>query len=373
MCHSHVRALRPRFLDRSQVTREGGGLAGDVLTSRVEALVDLVDQARSGKKDAWEALIERLKGVVWRATADAGLTAADREDVFAATFFRLFEHLDGIREPEKLPGWLATTARNEVIQLLRQKRRSEPRSEIERREKSDMVDVDEGVLDGELRSALQSAFLRLGCPCQDLLRLVTAVPPLSYEQISALMGIPRHHRPHPAALFGTIAPQSRTGPFPPRRAAVSHPDFSSDDVLLAALSASLDNPDPVPAAAVQATASAWEICHADVELAALVADSSSGTALVLLREDADLRALTFVSSRLMIEIEIDSDRHGIGVISPSGTNVVEVETASDQGPAIPKTAPIDDLGRFRVDVGVGLCRLRIGSEPNAVVSSWFYC
>jgi RNA polymerase sigma factor (sigma-70 family) len=173
------------------MTREVRSPAGQVSTSEPETLFELVHQARSGDKGAWSALIGRLKGLVWRATADGGLSLADREDVFAVTFFRLFEHLEDIREPQKLPGWVATTARNEVRQILRRKRRTEPRSEIERWENIDIMGVDEGLLDGELRRALQAAFLRLGCPCQQLLRLVSAVPPLSYDQVSQLMGVPR--------------------------------------------------------------------------------------------------------------------------------------------------------------------------------------
>jgi RNA polymerase sigma factor (sigma-70 family) len=166
-------------------------VVGHVSTPEPQTLPDLVRQAREGDKGAWNTLIGRLKGLVWRASAGCGLTMADREDVFAATFFRLFEHLDNIREPEKLPGWVATTARNEVRQLLRSKRRTEPRSEIEGWENSDIMGVDEGLLDGELRRALQAAFVRLGCPCRELLRLVSAVPPLSYDQVSDLMGVPR--------------------------------------------------------------------------------------------------------------------------------------------------------------------------------------
>jgi RNA polymerase sigma factor (sigma-70 family) len=173
------------------MTRPAQAGADPVSQSEPGTLLDLVRQARSGDKTAWRDLIGRLKGLVWRVTADGGLSLADREDVFAVTFFRLFEHLDEIREPEKLPGWVATTARNEVRQIMRSRRRTEPRSEIERWENVDIMGVDEGLLDGELRTALQAAFLRLGCPCQQLLRLVSAVPPLSYDQVSRLLGVPR--------------------------------------------------------------------------------------------------------------------------------------------------------------------------------------
>jgi RNA polymerase sigma factor (sigma-70 family) len=163
----------------------------DTLTFVGEPLVELVASAKNGDHRAWEALVERLAGVVWRATADTGLSHEDRQDVFAAAFFRLFEHLADIREPLKLPGWLATTARNEVRQLLRAKRRLEPRDELEPPEAIQMAGVEENLLDGELRAALWAAFRRLGQPCQELLRLTSAVPPLSYTEISELTGIAR--------------------------------------------------------------------------------------------------------------------------------------------------------------------------------------
>ena len=163
----------------------------DTLAPVGESLIDLVARARGGDATAWRALVERLKGVVWRAIADTGLPSADREDAFAATFFRLFERLDTIREPEKLPGWLATTARNEIRQLMQARRRWEPRAVVEPGAAEVHPPADEEILDAELRAALHAAFLGLGPPCQEVLRLTTAVPPLSYDEISRLTGIPR--------------------------------------------------------------------------------------------------------------------------------------------------------------------------------------
>jgi len=155
---------------------------------------------------------------------------------------------------------------------------------------------------------------------------------------------------------------------------MSEPDFSDDDVLLAALSEALDHLDPVPTGALRAASTSWEIFHVDGELAGLVTDTSPDSPLVLLREEeADLRTLTFVSSRLTVEIEVDRDRHAVGVLSPPAATAIEVEAASNQGQPLTKTAFSDELGRFWLDLGIGLCRLRIGSGPDAVVTSWFYC
>jgi hypothetical protein len=134
---------------------------------------------------------------------------------------------------------------------------------------------------------------------------------------------------------------------------MTEPELSHDDGLLAALSALRDHLDPVPERAVGA------------------AGSSFADELVLLREEAEATTLTFVASRLTVEIEIDSARHVVGVISPPASTVIEVETSSAQRPPSPRSARSDDLGRFRIDVGIGLCRLRIGSGADAVFTSWF--
>src|SRR6202034_3349043 len=96
--------------DRSEMEPSLQG--SDPVVAVAQGFAEIVERAKTGDQDAWEILVERLKGVVWRATADAGLMHQDREDVFAVTFFRLYEHLNRIREPAKLPGWVATTARN---------------------------------------------------------------------------------------------------------------------------------------------------------------------------------------------------------------------------------------------------------------------
>jgi hypothetical protein len=149
------------------------------------------------------------------------------------------------------------------------------------------------------------------------------------------------------------------------------PDLSNDPELEANLSVSLDHLDPVPEAAVRAASMACEMPHADGELATLVAESAPGDVLVL-RDEAESTTLTFATPRMTVEIEIDRDHHAVGAISPPVATVIEVERSARQ-PSAPATAHSDELGRFRVDLGAGLYRLRIGSGPEAVVTSWFYC
>jgi RNA polymerase sigma factor (sigma-70 family) len=151
---------------------------------------ELVECARDGDAAAWEALVDGLQGLVWSTLASFGLSPEDRKDVFAAAFFRLFERLDTVREPHKLAGWMATTTRNEALSLARARQRTEPRDNLGDGD-AGVRPLDEGLLDDELQGAVRAAFDRLSPSCQELLRLLTAEPPLSYDEIAALLDIPR--------------------------------------------------------------------------------------------------------------------------------------------------------------------------------------
>ena len=94
-------------------------MASEHRFSPEQPLADLVAGALDGSSAAWNALVVRLERVVWKSVNMMTSDREMRDDAFAATWLRLAERLDTIREPEKLPGWLATTACNEVRQIVR--------------------------------------------------------------------------------------------------------------------------------------------------------------------------------------------------------------------------------------------------------------
>jgi RNA polymerase sigma factor (sigma-70 family) len=153
--------------------------------------VELVKLARDGDAVAKHGLVDALERLVWHSVADFGMSREDRQDVFVGTFCRLFEQIerDKIREPERLPGWIATTARNEAKTMLRARGRLVPSDEMGEREDTDPP-TDARLLGNELGAALQLAFQRLSSNCRDLLRLATAVPRLSYEEIGDRLDMP---------------------------------------------------------------------------------------------------------------------------------------------------------------------------------------
>ena len=162
--------------------------ARDVLLHEGEpTLTELVERARDGDEDAWRTLVARVKNLVWKTVNGFRLGRGDAEDAFAATFFRLAEHIDTIREPERLLGWVATTARNESLAIIKRNRRA---LALDPTDISTPGDYAERIVDSELKQAIHESFKQLSEACQQLLRLLTADPPVSYEEVSAVLDMP---------------------------------------------------------------------------------------------------------------------------------------------------------------------------------------
>lgn len=145
--------------------------------------------ALGGDEAAWRSLVDELSDVVWKVLNNYSLDQMDREEAFASTFFRLYNKLDTVREPDKLPGWVATAARNEANNIWRTRKRVVPTEHLPLRELP-TGPVDEALLDSELLTEVMIGFNQLPASGQALLRLITAVPPLSYKEISELLDIP---------------------------------------------------------------------------------------------------------------------------------------------------------------------------------------
>jgi RNA polymerase sigma factor (sigma-70 family) len=151
---------------------------------------ELLVAARAGDSDAWDELVERYARLVWAVARGFALSMADAADVSQTTWLRLVEHLDELREPEHVGGWLATTARRECLRILRRNGREvvglDAGIEIEAGEpRPEAV-----VLDTERDRILWLSLGEISQRCQVLLRALATVPPPSYQDISAALGMP---------------------------------------------------------------------------------------------------------------------------------------------------------------------------------------
>lgn len=150
---------------------------------------ELVVAAGAGERPAWNELVERYAELVISVCRRFRLSEADALDVSQTVWLRLVEQLPALREPSALPGWLATTTRNESLRVLRGSTRVVPAEEWEQiAATGDALDAD--LLAAERRSALREAFAGLPPSSRDLLALLIADPPIPYVEISRRLGVP---------------------------------------------------------------------------------------------------------------------------------------------------------------------------------------
>ena len=160
-------------------------------------LAALVAAANDGDSDAWSELVDRFAALVWSVARSHRLNPSDAADVSQTVWLRLVEHLGRLREPDALPGWIATTTRNECLRTLRRAGRELPDEQLAggapegRHQRADDAPGPEAVVvQAERRTLVWEALSQLSSRCQLLLRALATTSEPSYAEVSAALGMP---------------------------------------------------------------------------------------------------------------------------------------------------------------------------------------
>jgi RNA polymerase sigma factor (sigma-70 family) len=156
-----------------------------------QTVPDLVARARAGDQEAWNDLVSQFLPLVFSIITKFRMSNADAKDVNATVWLRLVEHLDDLRESAALPGWLASTTRNEALRMLRRRNREptvDPQIRAFAAEGSSSIEQD--LFEEERRFALRQGLAQLRPERRDLVVLLIHDPPLPYAEIARRLGRP---------------------------------------------------------------------------------------------------------------------------------------------------------------------------------------
>lgn len=178
----------------AEISSSSGLLARREAHPRRDASViaDLVSRARNGEQQAWDGLVERYAPLIWSICRKYRLHGTDAEDASQSVWLHLVNHLDSVRDPAALPGWLATTTQRECTRILRAAKRSQVVEDvpgIENIPGEQARTVEQELLVAERHAVLREAFMDLPPAGQRLIALLTIDPPLPYAEIAARLGI----------------------------------------------------------------------------------------------------------------------------------------------------------------------------------------
>ena len=159
-------------------------------------VTDLVRRAAQGDQRAWQGIVDEFGGLVWSVARGFRLSEAQTADVVQTTWLRLVEHLTDLREPERLPGWLRTTTRRACLAAVRDHCREQPVDDVEpsstplRWNAADDAGPETSAVRRDQQVLVRQAVATLPPRQRALLGALVSSPPMSYEEISAGLGIP---------------------------------------------------------------------------------------------------------------------------------------------------------------------------------------
>jgi RNA polymerase sigma factor (sigma-70 family) len=159
---------------------------------------ELVQLCLNGDEAAWSELVARYQGLIYSVPRRMGLSPEDSADVFQRVCVLLYQRLAAIRDPERLGGWLLTTASREAFRVGRRARRDLPlelddeegaRLRFEPRDLNPLAD--EACTELERAQILRSVLAELSDRCRLILtEFLRSDATDSYKDIARRLGIP---------------------------------------------------------------------------------------------------------------------------------------------------------------------------------------
>ncbi|MFN2496300.1 MAG: RNA polymerase sigma factor [Pseudonocardiaceae bacterium] len=152
---------------------------------------DLLAAAGEGDAWAWDEIVRRYDRLVCAKVRSYRLQDADALDAMQTTWLRLAENCHRVGFPERLAGWLVTTASRECLRILRREKRTAHPVE---RVADDLVEPSSGpeqrAVDADTARAVGSLVAQLPPGRRTLVRELFRDHPRSYAEVARAAGIP---------------------------------------------------------------------------------------------------------------------------------------------------------------------------------------
>jgi len=158
-------------------------------TSRAERLADHLERARAGEAGALDVIVRELNPLLWHVARSQGVSASDVSDVVQNTWLELVAHLDGIRSPRALTGWLVVTTKREAWRTNRRRRATDPSDSLID-VPDDAPELSTAMITNDRDRVLWHTFQQLSQRCRELLRIVAMVDRPDYAAVGEALGMP---------------------------------------------------------------------------------------------------------------------------------------------------------------------------------------
>ncbi len=155
----------------------------------------LVRDCLNGDEEAWVALLERYKRLIYSIPVKYGFSADEASDIFQDTCVELLAALPRLRDPQALPKWLMQVTAHKCAQRRKHDRRDRSFHGGDERDTLDEIAddarrSDEILVEVEREQALRDACSELPSRCRSLVHMLFfETPARPYKEIAAKLQI----------------------------------------------------------------------------------------------------------------------------------------------------------------------------------------
>ncbi|MGH3856002.1 MAG: RNA polymerase sigma factor [Pseudonocardiaceae bacterium] len=191
-------SVRQAAITLGQASEHGrlGGAAIPMTTATIGAdatdrVADLLLEISDGDATAWDEILHRYSKLVAKTVRSFRLQEADALDAIQMTWLRLAENADRVQFPERLGGWLTTTARRECLHILRQSKLGPNLTGVAPETVPDpSAGPEQRAIDANTTRTLRNLIDELSPHRRTLLRMLFTDNPCSYDKVARITGIP---------------------------------------------------------------------------------------------------------------------------------------------------------------------------------------
>ena len=152
----------------------------------------LVQGCLEGSEEAWSALIDKYKRLIYSIPIRYGLSPDDAGEIFQQVCVTLISELPKLKDPKSLPAWLIRVTSHRCFHLTRQGRRSKPLEEFEINQLAAQEDTDNFVFLLERERLLREALAEVPARCRKLLHMLFfETPAVPYDEVARNLGLAR--------------------------------------------------------------------------------------------------------------------------------------------------------------------------------------
>lgn len=155
-----------------------------------EGTRQIIRDAQSGATGAADRFVRQFERLVWWTVRSFRLAESDAEDVVQNTWLRAFEHLDEIRDPDRVSSWLVTIARRECLKLLRTGRREVPGLDQAEQRDDRSPHPEQAAVDARMNDLLWQHVNSLPASSRELVVALSGTDAPAYAELARCRGIP---------------------------------------------------------------------------------------------------------------------------------------------------------------------------------------